>query len=425
MKAHALQPTSESGPAKKHKAESHSVSISPWSFQPVSAIGCGIIQRQSACACGGGCPACQAKSSGLKISQPDDPAEIEADQIADRVMRMSVDDAKPKSNFSHTANAINCKCDACEYEKEEVDESTVMRKEAFASAAPTPPPDDTPPSIKNVINSGGQPLDLQTRNFFEPRFGTDLSHVRIHTNSAANKSARAINARAYTLGNNIVFGSGEFRHDYESGKHLLAHELAHVVQQLERSADRTASGDTYQGNHSMVIQRAVRRTGAGISITGLEFIPVGIGCLIESLLHRDRFSNDVGQRISYDHETESWNRNEGRTEDDWLQAIYDAWGHCYIAACMTRRVPEVETWAAGTLYELLHEAFAQVPPFSFVVGHNSLSQDYYNQAVGRDIGVNHPDGDLYEICFDAMMHGRLDLTLAGVVPRGRPLVPGS
>lgn len=193
-----------------------------------------VLLREAGCVCGGGCPSCQAKSA-LNVSQPNDPAEIEADQMADRVMRMSIADAKPKPHLSNRRNVIHRKCDACDDEDEQASETPVLRKEAFVKAEATPPPDDTPPSIKNVISSGGQPLDRQTRRFFEPRFGTDLSHVRIHTDSAAGQSARSINARAYALGSNIVFGSGEYAPDSERGLHLIAHELTHVGQQLKNT----------------------------------------------------------------------------------------------------------------------------------------------------------------------------------------------
>lgn len=189
------------------------------------------LQHKASCACGGGCPSCQASADNLKVSKPNDVAEIEADQIADRVMRMSIDDANQKSNASHTQNSIHRKCDACAEEEEEFTETPVMRKEAFASAAPTPPPADTPPSMKNVINSGGRPLDRETRNFFEPRFGADLNHVRVHTDTYAAQTARSITAKAYAIGSNIVFGSGEYRPESEAGRHLIAHELAHIIQQ--------------------------------------------------------------------------------------------------------------------------------------------------------------------------------------------------
>jgi hypothetical protein len=241
---------------------------------PVTTFSWPTIFRKAACSCGGDCPACQASSRNLRISQPNDPAEIEADQVADRVMRMPVDNAKPKSNFLNTSITIHRKCDACEEEQEEEAETPVMRKEAFASA--TPPPDDTPPSIKNVINSGGQPLDLETRNFFEPRFRMDLSHVRIHSDSAAGQSARSINARAYTLGSNVVFGHGQYRAESESGRHLMAHELTHVLQQRgAASAQGVIQRDMYtEAERRTMSEGRVTGTAADIEIaTRCNFQP--------------------------------------------------------------------------------------------------------------------------------------------------------
>lgn len=77
----------------------------------------------------------------------------------------------------------------------------------------------------------GLPLDTASRRYFEPRFGTDLSHVRIHTDSTAERSAHSVNARAYTVGSNIVFGADQFSLASDQGRRLMAHELAHVIQQ--------------------------------------------------------------------------------------------------------------------------------------------------------------------------------------------------
>ena len=85
--------------------------------------------------------------------------------------------------------------------------------------------------VDSTLRSTSQPLDKTTRSFFEPRFGYDLSSIRIHTGSDATTSANALGARAYTLGSSIVFGSGEFAPATAQGKHLLAHELAHTIQQ--------------------------------------------------------------------------------------------------------------------------------------------------------------------------------------------------
>ena len=91
-------------------------------------------------------------------------------------------------------------------------------------------PAHSPAHLRDAIASGGTPLDHETRNFFEPRFGHDLSGVHIHTGGSANASARAVEAKAYTLGNNIVFAGGEYNPRQDSGMRLLAHELAHIVQ---------------------------------------------------------------------------------------------------------------------------------------------------------------------------------------------------
>jgi hypothetical protein len=83
----------------------------------------------------------------------------------------------------------------------------------------------------DAIRGGGQPLPKSVRAFVEPRFGQDFSHVRIHTGSKAAESAEALNARAYTIGQQIVFGKGQYAPEIATGKRLLAHELVHTVQQ--------------------------------------------------------------------------------------------------------------------------------------------------------------------------------------------------
>jgi hypothetical protein len=88
-----------------------------------------------------------------------------------------------------------------------------------------------PPVIHEVLRSPGQPLDANTRAFMEPRFGHDFSSVRVHTNVKAAESARAVDALAYTVGRNIVFGSGGYAPSSSEGRRLLAHELTHVAQQ--------------------------------------------------------------------------------------------------------------------------------------------------------------------------------------------------
>ena len=86
--------------------------------------------------------------------------------------------------------------------------------------------------VKDVVGSGGgSPLDRDTRGFMESRLGADFSDVRIHTDSKASDSARSVQAHAYTVGSDVVFQSGKYQPESDSGKRMLAHELTHVVQQ--------------------------------------------------------------------------------------------------------------------------------------------------------------------------------------------------
>ena len=107
------------------------------------------------------------------------------------------------------------------------------------SSATSAPLASVPSSVRDVISSPGRPLDNDSRSFFERGFGRDLSGVRVHDGPAAAASARAVDARAYTVGQDIVFGEGRYAPNSDGGRALLAHELAHTVQQhgLHRSSD--------------------------------------------------------------------------------------------------------------------------------------------------------------------------------------------
>ncbi len=101
-------------------------------------------------------------------------------------------------------------------------------------AATRPAAASAPAGLDEVLAGSGRALDGETRTLMEARFGERFDAVRVHTGAAANRSARAIDARAYTLGPDIVFGRGEYAPHERAGRYLLAHELAHVVQQRGR-----------------------------------------------------------------------------------------------------------------------------------------------------------------------------------------------
>ena len=90
------------------------------------------------------------------------------------------------------------------------------------------------PEVVAAVSQGGLPLAADLRSYFEPRFGHDFSRVRVHDNAAAGAAAQSINARAFTLGRDIAFAPGEYAPGTAQGRRLLAHELAHVVQQQAR-----------------------------------------------------------------------------------------------------------------------------------------------------------------------------------------------
>lgn len=106
-----------------------------------------------------------------------------------------------------------------------------MQRSALSSELEAQSSSSIPPTVQDVLRSPGQPLDVHSRAFMEPRFGHDFSQVRVFADSRAEHAAEAVQARAFTYGRNIVFGPGEYAPATAQGKTLLAHELAHVVQQ--------------------------------------------------------------------------------------------------------------------------------------------------------------------------------------------------
>lgn len=102
----------------------------------------------------------------------------------------------------------------------------------------TNPVHQIPPIVHEVLRSPGQLLDPTTRAFMEPRFGHDFSSVRVHTDAKAAESGQAVNAPAYTVGRDIVFGAGQHTPQTAASQKLMAHELTHVVQQARAVSAR-------------------------------------------------------------------------------------------------------------------------------------------------------------------------------------------
>ena len=157
----------------------------------------------------------------LTINQPKDMYEKEADAVADKIMRME-DEESLQTKISPLT--VQRKCAECEEEENNVQMKGEGNRRVMTTA---------PPSVNKVISAGGESLDAGTKGFMESRFGHDFGNVQVHNDSKAHQSSAEINALAYTHGNHVVFGEGQFQPNSNSGKQLLAHELAHVIQQSE------------------------------------------------------------------------------------------------------------------------------------------------------------------------------------------------
>ncbi|MBT0959886.1 eCIS core domain-containing protein [Denitromonas iodatirespirans] len=182
-----------------------------------------FLQRK--CACGntassaeGECEACKRREAvglqaRLAIGASNDPLEHEADRAAAQVMRMG------SADVAAAPDAV----------------PRLSRRGSGAVDRQGAAPD----SVQRTLGRGGEPLAPSLRAFFEPRFGHDFSRVRVHRDAAAAASAREVSAQAYTVGHHLVFATGRYAPESATGRGLLAHELAHVVQQsgaLQRSA---------------------------------------------------------------------------------------------------------------------------------------------------------------------------------------------
>jgi hypothetical protein len=191
---------------------------------------------------------------GIPVGAPDDALEREADQAAERVLATPVRagaEAPPPpaaGPLAAAAEGVQRACARCEE-----DEEQPQQKVQASSAARAPGSSLAARAPGSVIpGGGGAPLPAAERAFFEPRFGHDFSRVRVHTGPTAAASARSLGAAAYTLGDDVVFGAGQYAPANAAGRRLLAHELAHVVQQ---SGGAAAAGQPQLSPAAAAIQR--------------------------------------------------------------------------------------------------------------------------------------------------------------------------
>jgi hypothetical protein len=228
----------------------------------------GILQRMCACGnhtvAGGECAECGKEKNSLQrkannqsvfgaslslshgsvmqrkltVGASNDPLEQEADRVADQVM------AAPAHSVVSGAP---------------------LRIQRYTGQV-TGQADTAPASVDHVIASSGRPLEPALRQDMEQRFGHDFSRVRVHSGGAAEQSAREVNATAYTVGHNIVFGARRFVPGTHEGRRLIAHELTHVVQQSGSDGIHGGHSDVRWGLHPISVQQGA--TGHAIQRAG-------------------------------------------------------------------------------------------------------------------------------------------------------------
>jgi hypothetical protein len=208
----------------------------------------------------------------MKVGAVNDPAEQEADRIADTVMRIpessSASDGvvgRDSQQVARAPLAIQRKCTSCEAEEEG---QTIARKPMATGGVPTVTP-QIRGGIEHAQRLGGSGFSADSQSFFEPRFARSLSHVRLHSDATSAGLARQLGARAFTVGRDIFFGSGELQPQSARGRRLIAHELVHTLQQGgDRSLAERGDG---------MIRRAPSSEAASD-----EFQEIGVGNTVNS-----------------------------------------------------------------------------------------------------------------------------------------------
>lgn len=240
----------------------------------------------------------------LTIGRPDDNYEREADRIAEEVLR-TPGSADHSLEAESSPASIQRMCAECEEEEklrrkplstqvtplsppppadlgraiqrqetEEEEEELVQPKAAQTTSSPN---SAVPIGVEN-LQTGGRKLSERERAFYEPRFGYDFGDVRVHNEPRAADMARAVNARALTVGRHIAFGAGEYAAGSREGQRLMAHELTHVIQQagagrrarLQRQAGSSPSSPTMGGLTEEMVRQIARRLREAMAGPGTD-----------------------------------------------------------------------------------------------------------------------------------------------------------
>jgi len=223
------------------------------------------------------------------VGAANDPLEQEADRAAEQVMRMPA----PGTSSASLAQ----KASPGSVQKTSGEALPLQPKRHSGGGY------DAPPIVHEVLRSSGEPLDAATRAFMEPRLGHDFSKVRVHTDDTAAESAREVGARAYTVGNHLAFGFGQFSPATEPGRRLLGHELTHVIQQksdftLQRQmANQPTPGfSVNQADYLQLVMQATQSISGNIvqANTLAPVIQPVLSSLVSQVIWRDEKGKESG-----------------------------------------------------------------------------------------------------------------------------------
>jgi Domain of unknown function (DUF4157) len=357
-----------------------------------------LLQRK--CACGGSsgltgsCSDCEKKKllgqplqTKLRISEPGGEHEQEADRVAEQVVRMP-DPVLEEGRGKNTAAPL------------------VQRK---VNASPCGI-GVAPPIVRDVLASPGQPLDAATRAFFEPRFGHDFSHVRLHTDPGAAKAVNAISSHAFTVGQDVVIGPQKYAPATAEGRRLLAHELTHTIQQgagsrsgniIQRQENRNlAEADQALANTALLNTNLLkdfiikRQTEKGIKLEGKTEVLDPEAFKLRYITYLMRPGHPDGPRINSKTNT-PYNYAEATEKADSVGGFADG----------TKIVLKYQENSAVMLHNAIHEAIHQQ---STVSGYKTLgfnvnegTTEFLTRYVCRDQSLDCGSGE-YEAQYQAV-----------------------
>jgi hypothetical protein len=325
----------------------------------------------------------------LKISQPNDIYEQEAYKVAEQVMRMP-------------DPILQRKCPKCYEDKEKV-----LQAKKSQEQMPVAQNQIAPSIVHEVLRSPGQPLDASTRAFFETRFGHDFSGVRVHTGHLAAESALAVNSLAYTVGRDVVFGARQYAPETSFRRKLVAHELAHVIQQRSEQmhiviGPNPAENSSEKKNSSTNVQvMAIASQPPRVTTSRPQISRVSLGEMGSAVWGVGPWDTYKASKLA--------DKALSKAQETGLPGIHngpaDAWRHCYWNCTMVADVgaDQAETIANN------HESYGGGPP-------NENTMDLHNNAQGRNCGGSNCD----QCCQSLLEAGHLH-----VLDGARNVIPSS